>query len=484
MKSILTIGLTALVLSSSLGAQSAAVRPGDDLVGLWGSEVELGPQVHGEITLERGAERWTLRVAGFEATAPVTGDSIRIVMAGGQGELNAHVERGATGTVIRGFWVQPGGNLSPYATPVRFARARDGAWTGTVDPVYDRFSLYLQVQRQADGSLKGVLRNPEMNWNGRAPWFRIVRDGDNVGFMDPATGKQRFRQTYDSAQRQILFDFDGPVILRPRHADQVVGFFPRPPSAPPYQYRVPLLRGDGWQVASAASVGLDEAQLQSLVQRIAGADPATDSAPLIHSVLIARHGKLVLDEYFMGQSPDLLHDLRSASKTFTSVMAGVAMDRGAPFTTSTPVLSLFPRVAPPADGDQRRSLITVGHLMTHSTGLSCDDNSDESPGNEDTMQSQSKEPDWYRYILNLPMAHDPGSLYAYCSGGINLTGGVISHTTKTWLPDFFDRYIARPLQIDHYGMNLMPTGEAYGGGGVRMRSRDLLKFGQLYLNGG
>jgi CubicO group peptidase (beta-lactamase class C family) len=343
--------------------------------------------------------------------------------------------------------------------------------------------LYLQVQRMADGTLKGVLRNPELNWTGRAPWFRLVREGDHLAFIDPA-GKRRLTQTYDSAQRQISFDFDGPVILRPRKADQAVGFFPRPPSAPPYEYRVPPALADGWQTARASSVGLDEVRLQELVRRIASTDPTADTSPLIHSLLVARHGRLVLDEYFTGQSIDLPHDLRSASKTFISVMAGIAMDHGARFTMSTPVTSIFPASMLTAPQDARRSRITVGQLLTHTSGMACDENNDDSPGNEDKMQSQGAEPDWYRFALNVPMANEPGRVYAYCSGGINLVGGVVARATGSWLPEFFDRYIARPLQIERYGMNLMPLGEGYSGGGMRLTSRDFLKFGQLFLSGG
>ncbi|MFL5530085.1 MAG: serine hydrolase domain-containing protein, partial [Gemmatimonadaceae bacterium] len=91
--------------------------------------------------------------------------------------------------------------------------------------------------------------------------------------------------------------------------------------------------------------------------------------------------------------------------------------------------------------------------------------------------------DWYRYFLELPVAHDPGTLYAYCSAGMNLAGGVVSRATSTWLPAFFDQYLARPLGITHYAMNLTPTGEGYSGGGVHMLPRDLLKFGQLFLDG-
>jgi CubicO group peptidase (beta-lactamase class C family) len=83
------------------------------------------------------------------------------------------------------------------------------------------------------------------------------------------------------------------------------------------------------------------------------------------------------------------------------------------------------------------------------------------------------------------MARDPGGTDAvYCSSDINLVGGIVSKATGTWLPKFFDQYLARPLRITSYHMNLMPTGEAYMGGGLYLRPRDQLKLGQLYLSGG
>ena len=63
-------------------------------------------------------------------------------------------------------------------------------------------------------------------------------------------------------------------------------------------------------------------------------------------------------------------------------------------------------------------------------------------------------------------------------------GQVIGEATRSWLPAFFDRAVARPMGISHYAMNLMPTGEAYAGGGLQLRPRDALKFGELYLDRG
>ncbi|MGA9333320.1 MAG: serine hydrolase, partial [Rudaea sp.] len=145
----------------------------------------------------------------------------------------------------------------------------------------------------------------------------------------------------------------------------------------------------------------------------------------------------------------------------------------------------FPQVPELARADARKRAITVANLMSMTSGLACNDSDDKSPGNEDAMQSQHKQPDWYRYTLDLPMARAPGADAAvYCSAGINLLGGVISHATGRWLPQLFHDWIAKPLQISDYHINLMPDGNAYLAGGIRMRPRDLLKLGQLYLDGG
>lgn len=147
------------------------------------------------------------------------------------------------------------------------------------------------------------------------------------------------------------------------------------------------------------------------------------------------------------------------------------MDRDASLTVDSPI-------------DPRHPKITVAHLLTHTSGLACDDDDPNSPGNEDVMQGQQTQNDWHRYFLDLPVVHEPGTKYAYCSAGINFAGGIVGKRMQMWLPDFFDRHVARPLQFGPYHVNLMPNGEAYGGGGIYMRPRDFLKLGQTYLGGG
>ena len=242
---------------------------------------------------------------------------------------------------------------------------------------------------------------------------------------------------------------------------------------------------DGWRTARAADLGVDEAALARAVQRIIDIDPSAPRAWLIHSMAIAYKGKLILDEYFYGHAPEVPHDMRSASKTFSSVTLGGAMLDGARISPQTKLYEVMAPLGPFANPDPRKDRVTLAHVMTHTTGLACDDNADSpSPGGEDVMQTQRAQPDWWKFTLDLPIVHEPGERYAYCSGGISLTGGALTMATGEWLPALFDRTIAKPLQFGSYYWNVMPTGEGYVGGGTFVRTRDFLKVGQAWLDGG
>jgi CubicO group peptidase (beta-lactamase class C family) len=236
--------------------------------------------------------------------------------------------------------------------------------------------------------------------------------------------------------------------------------------------------------ASAGETGMDEAALADVVQRLIDANPSIRRPSLIHSMLVAHRGKLVLEEYFYGYDGNTPHDVRSAGKTFSSVMLGAVMLQGVKVSPATRVYDLLADWGPFANPDPRKAQITLAHLMTHSSGLDCDDNSETSLGNEGTMTTQREQPNWWKYTLDLPMVYDPGKHYAYCSANTNLIGGALTKATGTWLPDLLERTVARPLQFRRYHWPLTPIGEGYQGGGSFVLPRDLLKVGQTYLNGG
>jgi CubicO group peptidase (beta-lactamase class C family) len=464
-----------------LATTASAAHAQQDITGLWGAESVFGPQVRGPITVVRGQAGVTARVGGFEVPVAMTRDSVGFSLPGGQGALRAHPAE--DGHTISGFWVQPPGLVmsAAYATPVTLTLVAPGVWRGDLDPLDEAWSLYLDIVRQPDGVLRGVFRNPEANWRGPASAYRVESTGNMLKFFDADSGRLAETAGYDPAERRIMTVFGVPMVLTSRARDQAVGFYARSPAESTYVYRAPVALGDGWSTARASTVGLDESRLAALVERMAGVDPAGNRSLLVHSVLVARHGRLVFEEYFHGFDASRRHDLRSAAKTFTSVLVGAAILHGAPLRDTSRVYALL---APQAATDSVRQRITLARLLTHSSGLACDDNNDDSPGNEDRLQSQHQQPDWYQYMLDLPMAHDPGSTYAYCSGGINLATGMLAAATKQWVPTLFERWLARPMGITHYAITLTPTGQAYGGGGWQLRPRDLLKFGQLYLDRG
>ncbi|WPB75845.1 serine hydrolase [Archangium violaceum] len=467
-----------------VAAAPAPRAPAEQLVGIWGSEPRLGPEVHGELTLVRSADVWRARIAGLDVPARVEGKKVSVVLPGGQGELRAMVAE--DGKRIRGHWLQPRVLMSGmrFATPVELRSLQADVWRGEVAPLEDRFSLYLVVQKQPDGSIGAFFRNPERNFGNRLMFRVTLREG--VVRLVATSGGMSFEGTVDARAERLSLLFpqlDRTFDFTRRDRNQAVGLYPRTPAPGPYLYRPPIAEEDGWATASLADVGMDAEPIRQLVRQILEQEPGPNSAPAIQGLLVARHGKLVVEEYFYGFDKERPHDLRSAAKTYASVLIGIALDQGAAFSVDTPVVSLFPEYQGGiAHLDERKRALTVEHLMTMSTGLACDDDDASSPGNEERLQDDVA--DWYKYTLDLPMVTAPGEKGVYCSANINLLGGVLRNATHTWIPEFFERNLATPLQMRKYHLDLMPSGEQYLGGGIYMRPRDALKLGQLYLSGG
>ena len=482
------LGLLCLVLlPAALQADVTPAVPADDkLLGLWGAERSFGPPVQGVVTLDGRGGDWQVAVAGYQAPVQHVQGAISFILPDGAGSFEGH--ESADGRRISGFWRQPPGVTrdQAYATPLTLLRLQPGVWQGTVHPLEDRISLYLMVSRADDGSLQAFIRNPEFNF-GMGRLYKVMLSGSQVTLDDTLRKGDELTGEYDPEQDRLDFTLQGmgSFEFTRRDRDHALGFYPVTPAVERYTYRQPITEDDGWKTASPQQAGLDLKPLTALVQQIL--DTRTDSfrTPYIQSLLVARHGKLALEEYFYGFDRERVHDTRSAGKTFAGTLVGLALDHGAKFRLDSPALSFYPRYQDLANPDPRKQKITVEDLLTMDSGLACDDNDDDSPGNEDTMQNQHQQTDWYRFILDVPMMDEPGDRKAvYCTAAINLLGGVVQRSTGMPLTEFFDRYYAEPLQIRDYHMNLMPTGQAYLGGGIQLRPRDMLKLGQLYLDGG
>jgi CubicO group peptidase (beta-lactamase class C family) len=359
-------------------------------------------------------------------------------------------------------------------------------WRGDVRPLASSFTLWLSIFKTADGALTAAFRNPQLNSTGGAARFDVSRSSGEIALSAKAgEGTISYSANLLKKPDRIRIkwkDAGGTLDLTRRTEAEAAAFYPRPPGSAPYVYRRPAQLADGWRTARASDVGIDEKALQGIVRDIASSDPTMRGPRLMHSILIAHDGRLVLEEYFYGFDRKTPHDTRSAAKTFASVLLGTKPARAAGLTANTRIYDVMRSAF--ANPDPRKPQITLANLMTHTSGLACNDNDDASPGKEETMQAQRAEPNWWRYTLNLPQLFQPGQRYAYCSANMNLVGAALAAGTGIWLPELFRRTIAEPLQFGEWHWNLMPTGEGYLGGGAFLLPRDFLKVGQVYLNGG
>jgi CubicO group peptidase (beta-lactamase class C family) len=471
----------------------ATATTANDLIGIWRADVDYGPHLQGRLVVRKSATGFVASIGGERATSQSSNGELRFTF-GREGAFRGHV----AGRSLEGFWIRPdndmqdsgdpGGSGSAYATPVQFDAVSSGVWRGNVKPLRTRFTLWLSIFKTNDGALTAAFRNPQLNSTGGAARFDVTRNGDAILFSVKANDHEiHYPATLLRNPNRIRIkweDAGSTVELSRRTGADAAAFFPRPPRSAPYVYHAPPQLTDGWRTARASAVGIDEKALQDMVRAIAASDPTVRGPQLIHSILVAYRGKLVLEEYFYGFDRKTPHDTRSAAKTFASVMLGTGPARSAGLSPDSRIYQVMRALGPFANPDPRKPQITLAHLLTHTSGLACNDNDDNSPGNEETMQTQKAEPNWWRYTLSLPQVFTPGTRYAYCSGNTNLVGGALTLATHTWLPELFRRTIADPLQFGEWHWNLMPNGEGYAGGGAFLLPRDLLKVGQLYLDGG
>jgi CubicO group peptidase (beta-lactamase class C family) len=246
-------------------------------------------------------------------------------------------------------------------------------------------------------------------------------------------------------------------------------------------------KSDGWLTTGAAAIGLSASKLAEMESAI-----RSDQFKKITSVLIARHGKLAYEGYFSGKDVNTLMDTRSATKSITSMLVGIAIDKGLLASVDTPILPFFRDKEPLQNPDPRKEKITVEDFLTMSSLLECDDWNDFSRGNEERMYLIE---DWAKFGLDLPIkgfapwATKPkdspyGRSFSYCTAGAFLLGRMLERSTKTPVQEFAATKLFSPLGIEKVDWKFSPMGEAQTGGGLRLRSRDLLKLAQLYANGG
>src|ERR1700730_14728015 len=216
----------------------------------------------------------------------------------------------------------------------------------------------------------------------------------------------------------------------------------------------------------------------------------------LHSVIIVRNGRLVLERYFDGQDDargrplgmvafkaDTLHDLRSASKSVVGLLYGIALAAGNVPSPDQPLMRAFPEYAD-IFADPDRSRWIVHHVLSMTMGTDWDELSIPYTDPANSEIAMDRAPDRYRYVLGGPIVMEPGKRWTYNGGATALLGRIIAKGTGKSLHDYAREVLFEPLGMGSTDWFKGNDGELIAASGIRMTLRDLVKIGQLMLRGG
>jgi CubicO group peptidase (beta-lactamase class C family)/pimeloyl-ACP methyl ester carboxylesterase len=255
-----------------------------------------------------------------------------------------------------------------------------------------------------------------------------------------------------------------------------------------YAYEVPESLDDGWTCGDVSNAGIDKEIIVPFMRRI-----AQGKHDDIHSILIAKDGKLVLEEYFATNGKrygslikqvfrDRPHHLASTTKSVLSALCGIAVDHGLLKDTEEPIYRYLPAYA--ASFSDEKKAITVKDMLTMTPGWEWEQFKypwDDPRNNGGEMYNRE---DVIKYVLERPLAAKPGAKFNYSNGVPTVMGAVLKNACGMDVDRYAGQNLFHPLGISDYPWTRYFDGSLETDGGLALRSRDLAKIGQLFLNNG
>lgn len=261
-----------------------------------------------------------------------------------------------------------------------------------------------------------------------------------------------------------------------------------------YVHQPPVKHDDGTTVGTLDEVNIDSALIAKAILKI-----LSDRDNEVHSLLVARNGKLVVEEYFPGHrykwdapshhgefvdwNYSTLHTTASASKSIVSACIGIAIDKGFIRSVHQSIFDYLPGYEHLATGGKER--ITIENVLTMTTGLEWREwSAPYSSVDNPAVGIWFSDKDPITFILEMPLIHEPGTHFTYSTGNMALLGEILRNASGKPLDEFSQEYLFEPLGIDSAMWPLVFPNGVHFGNNLETTPRSMLKFGMLYLNDG
>lgn len=361
-----------------------------------------------------------------------------------------------------------------------------GKWYGYATIDGNDVVFLFEFSKSRDGELAATVTVPDFGADKQSLTQVSFENGVLSGRIQDVSGT--FSGRLDEETCRLEIELDSEVIttklsLKRDDGEFDAQFVPRANPAGEqelyYTYSMPEMDDDGWEVSSLDDEGLDTALIEDLIRTCLDGKtfPKTDS------ILIAKNGKLVCEEYFYRQTREKPHTIQSVTKSVTSMLVGIAIERGEIEGVDLLIYPFFPEYKGRKWIDEEYD-ITLKDVLTMSGGLDWDESTYPYTDERNDNVTMNHSDDWFGYVLDKGRAFKPGEKFVYCSGLSILLGGIIKKSTGMYIDKYAEMYLFGPLGITSYSWFKSPKKIYHTGGGLSLRPRDMLKLGQTMLNGG
>ncbi|MFA1819594.1 serine hydrolase domain-containing protein [Virgibacillus oceani] len=194
----------------------------------------------------------------------------------------------------------------------------------------------------------------------------------------------------------------------------------------------------------------------------------------LHSLMLVRNGNIIAEGAWSPYDLNKKHEMFSITKSITSTAVGFAIEENI-LSLDDKVVSFFPEYSD-LDMDEKMSTMTVRHLLTMTSGYI-----ENIPGSTELSQIEGS---WVKEFLELPLTYEPGTKFVYNSASSHILSAIVSKVTKQNLSEYLEPRLFGPLNIKGYTWDTDLEGNNTGGWGMRLKTEDVAKFGQFYLQKG